>query len=65
MQRPQPLHPPYRSDELPPVYPSAGCTPAEPASVSTGKCKIIERKSSGKARKIHLKSDQKLSERWG
>ena len=33
--------PPYRSNELPPAYPWAGCTPAEPASVSAGDSKII------------------------
>jgi hypothetical protein len=37
------LSPPrlHRYDELPPVYSSAGCSPAEPASASTGKGKII------------------------
>ena len=59
------LRPPYRSDELPPVYPSAGCTPAEPASVSTGESKIIKRKLKGNVTKNHLNSGKKLSSDWG
>jgi putative transposase len=56
---------PYRSDKLPPVYPSAGCTPAEPASVSTGESKIIKRKLKGNVIKNHLNSGKILSSEWG
>ena len=33
--------PPHRIGELPPVYPWAGCSPAEPASVSTDDVNVI------------------------
>jgi len=55
----------HRFDELPPVYSWAGCSPAEPASASTGERQFKRRKLQRQRAKNHLKLSQILSSQRG